>query len=469
MKRTILCIAIAILMIITPILEDNKALAKDYNPLPAMAPTFSTQNNITIEAIGAVLMEQTTGRVLYSKNAHEILYPASTTKILTALVALENANINDMIIIGEEVKMVPSHSTIAGLLPGETYSMYDLLLAMMLPSGNDAANAIAVYIARQAKDEELDIEQAIFEFSRLMNQRAQLIGAVRSNFVNPHGCHDKSHYTTAYDLALIAREAMNNPTFKKLVSTTSVVVEKPLKEPDKSDGSDKPNENHTHKWRNSNQLLNKENNDYYFPYATGIKTGFTTPAGHCLVSSASKDGFELISVVLRDSKEGRWFDSKKLLEYGLNNYTFHEFLKKGDILCTTYINNHAENESGKLNIMAAESYRDIFNKEDIPKIQSTIVWDNDLLDGNKDDEEDDLLSAPVSKGQKLGRVVYTLNGVFIKDIDLIADRDIQEKKFLNIAEINTLPLNQYSSLAFVIGLFIICLVVFIAAHRLRTR
>ncbi len=385
------------------------------------------------------------------------------------MVALENANINDMITTGEEVKIIPNHSTIAGLLPEETYSMSDLLLAMMLPSGNDAANAIAVHIARQTKDEELDIEQAIFEFSRLMNQRAQEIGALRSNFVNPHGCHDKNHYTTAYDLALIAREAMNNPIFKQLVSTTRAVVEKSLKEPNKSDTSDKPSEDSTHKWRNSNQLLIKENNDHYFPYATGIKTGFTTPAGHCLVSSASKDDLELISVVLRDSKEGRWFDSRKLLEYGLNNYTFHEFLKKGDILCTTYINNHAENESGKLNIIAAEGYRDIFNKEDIPKIQSTIVWDNDLLDGNKDNEEDDLLSAPVSKGQKLGRVVYTLNGVFIKDIHLIADRDIQEKKSLNIAEINTLPLSQYSSLAFIIGMFIICLVIFLAAHRLRTR
>jgi len=471
-KKSISWIIIITMVMVVSILNDCKAAFKDNTPPPASAPVLGTHNDITVEAAAAVLMEQTTGKILYSRNPHEIMYPASTTKILTTLVALENSDTQDTVTVGEEVKAVPNHSTVAGLIPGQTYSMSDLLLALMLPSGNDAANAIAVYIARRVKDESLDTDEAMVEFCRMMNQRAREIGAFRSNFVNPHGYHDNNHYTTAYDLALIAREAMNNPAFRRLVRTPHAVVEKPAvvdKAAEQSDTSDQPDEVCIHRWTNGNRLLNRTSKDYYFPYATGIKTGFTTPAGHCLVSSAFKDGLEVISVVLKSTQEGRWVDSRKLLEYGLNDCTFHQLLKKGDILCTLNVTNHAQDEPGQVNVIAAEDYRDIFDNEDIPKIQSTIVWNDDLLKDVGDNRENILLSAPVFKGQKLGRIVYTLDKVLIKQIDLVADRDIEAKLQPDMENTNTLPLGKHPNTVFVIGLLIICPGIFFTVRRLKAR
>ena len=252
-----------------------------------------------------VLMESETGKLLYEKNAYEKMYPASTTKILTALIALERGDLNDRITIGREVEMVPVDSSKAGHIPGDQIYLKDLLLGLMLPSGNDSAVAIANYIAKkETGDSNLSLEESFHYFAKLSNQRAKEIGAMQTHFINPHGYHDDGHYTTAYDLALIAREAMRNEVFREIVGTSSYTLEN-------GQGTQKE-----FFWNNTNLLLDPTALETYYPYATGLKTGFTTPAGECLVGTATKNGIHLIAVLLNSPKNKRWNQAKDLFEYG---------------------------------------------------------------------------------------------------------------------------------------------------------
>lgn len=253
------------------------------------------QGFVPLEAAGAIVIDQETGDVLYEKDALQQLYPASTTKILVALLAIEQGELDRLITVGEEVSLISDDSSRAGLRIGEQLTLRDLICALMLPSGNDAAYTIAVQIAREKSgDLSLDSRQAVALFVELMNRRARQAGAKNSHFVNPDGYHDQRHYTTPWDMALIAREAMQETFFRETVAMKYY----------ESRG-----------WKNTNKLLDPAS-PHYYSSATGVKTGYTSAAGHCLVSSASKDGAEVIAVVLGSSETGQWTDSVSLLEKG---------------------------------------------------------------------------------------------------------------------------------------------------------
>lgn len=233
-----------------------------------------------------------TGRVLFSHNMHDRLPMASTTKVMTALLGLELGDPKAMVTCSENAFGVSGTSIY--LAQGETLALSDMLLGLMLASGNDAAVAIAEHIAG-----------TVDAFAAMMNARAKVIGAVNTHFVNPHGLPDDDHYTTAYDLALIAREAMGNESFRTLVSTSRATI---------------PWEGRTYdrQLRNKNRLLT----DY--PGATGIKTGFTSKAGRCLVFGAARDGMELVGVVLGCSN---WFDeAERLLDSCFETYSMVDVL-----------------------------------------------------------------------------------------------------------------------------------------------
>ncbi|MBS4174601.1 D-alanyl-D-alanine carboxypeptidase family protein [Bacillus sp. FJAT-49736] len=254
-------------------------------------------NNLSIQGEAGVLMDEESGKIIYAKNANERLYPASTTKVLTALVALEKGNLNDQVRVGNEITMRDIDESSAGLKQGDVLPLKVLLTAMLLPSGNDAARTIAVYIAkRDSGKTNMSAQEGIQYFAKLMNKKAKEIGATHSHFVNPHGLHDPNHYTTAKDLAIIARAARGNPVFREIVS------EEAYKDP-------------TFTFYNRNELVNRSSANF-FQGADGIKTGFTDQAGHCLVSSANRGGKNLISVVLHSSKEGVYRDSTAMLNYG---------------------------------------------------------------------------------------------------------------------------------------------------------
>ena len=245
-------------------------------------------------ARSAILIEADSGDVLFEKNADEIMYPASTTKILTAYIALQMADLkNDTVTVSADaISSVPSTYTKIPLSSGEEINMLDLITATMIKSGNDGANAIAEFMSGSTEN-----------FAVLMNNIAYMLGCSSlTHFSNPSGIQDENHYTTARDMAIIAEAAMKNETFASIVQKTSY---------------DLPATN-MHPQRNimGRTSILEADSSYFYPYATGIKTGFTNAAGYCFVGSAEKGGVNLISVVFYTSDNGRWSDTRRLMEYG---------------------------------------------------------------------------------------------------------------------------------------------------------
>ena len=240
--------------------------------------------DLPLAAQSAALVDSYSGEFLYTKNPDAKQYPASSTKILTALIVIEAGNLDQLVTVApEDTKVEPSS---LDLKPGQQFTRRQLLFGMLLKSAND----VAMCLAR-------DNAGSVPGFAEKMDQRAAELGATNSHFVNPHGLHDPNHYTTAHDLVLIARAAMQQPLFRQIVSTIYYTWRTPNGEVDEL--------------RNHNRLLR------HFAGCNGLKTGYTRAAQQVLVSSALRGGHEVISVVLHTDKPGIWVDSKTLLTYGL--------------------------------------------------------------------------------------------------------------------------------------------------------
>jgi D-alanyl-D-alanine carboxypeptidase (penicillin-binding protein 5/6) len=240
--------------------------------------------DLPLAAQSAALVDSYSGEFLYTKNPDAKQYPASSTKILTALIVIEAGNLDQLVTVApEDTKVEPSS---LDLKPGQQFTRRQLLFGMLLKSAND----VAMCLAR-------DNAGSVPAFAEKMDQRAAELGATNSHFVNPHGLHDPNHYTTAHDLVLLARAAMQQPLFRQIVSTIYYTWRTPNGEVDEL--------------RNHNRLLR------HFAGCNGLKTGYTRAAQQVLVSSALRGGHEVISVVLHTDKPGIWVDSKTLLTYGL--------------------------------------------------------------------------------------------------------------------------------------------------------
>lgn len=246
-------------------------------------------------ARAAVIMDVGSGRILYSKNMNEKLAMASTTKIMTTLVAIESGRLEEKLTVSRKASLTEGSSIY--LREGEKHNVGDLLYAIMLRSGNDAAVAVAEHIGG-----------SIEGFAALMNEKAQEIGADDTKFVNPHGLDAEGHYTTARDLALITAYALKNPLFSDIVSSKKKTINGPN------------NENWDRVMINKNKML------WQFDGGDGVKTGFTKKAGRCLVSSATRNGMRLVCVVLNCGP--MWNDSSVLLEYGFKNFTNKKVVDK---------------------------------------------------------------------------------------------------------------------------------------------
>jgi serine-type D-Ala-D-Ala carboxypeptidase (penicillin-binding protein 5/6) len=240
--------------------------------------------DLSLAAQSAALVDSYSCEFLYTKNPDAKEYPASSTKILTALIVIEAGNLDQIVTVApEDIKVEPSS---IDLKPGQQFTRRQLLFGMLLKSAND----VAMCLAR-------DNAGSVPAFAEKMNLRAAELGATSSHFVNPHGLHDPNHYTTAHDLVLIARAAMQQPLFRQIVSTIYYAWRTPTGQ--------------VEELRNHNRLLR------HFAGCNGLKTGYTRPAQQVLVSSALRGGHEVISVVLHTDKPGIWVDSKTLLTYGL--------------------------------------------------------------------------------------------------------------------------------------------------------
>lgn len=357
-----------------------------------------------IASPAALLMDYSSGKILYEKNINEKRYPASLTKIMTAIIVLENCELSDVATVSYDAVMSLSSGYVtANLQIGEELTIEQLLYVLMVGSSNDAAIVLAEHVSGSVES-----------FADLMNEKAKELGCTSTNFVNPNGAHDENHYSTAYDLALMARYAMKNETFRTLVSTTSYT----LPTTNKYDREDRI-------FRTTNSLLHLDTSDradnYYYQYATGIKTGFTTPAGNCLIASANKNNLELITVVLgagqtKDGLSQRYLDTLSLFDYGYNTYTLKQIINTGGIIQTLNIKN-ATRKTKKVEAVVANDVYALMKQSDK---DSAVLPEINLNDN---------LKAPIKKGDVIGSVTYTVEGIQYTE-NLLANSDVKKSRIL---------------------------------------
>lgn len=350
------------------------------------------QAGTEVAAEAALLMDMGNGQVLYQKNADKMMYPASTTKILTALVVIKNNNLEDRVSVSRNAASIGgSH---VGLQEGEVLKLEDLLYILLLSSANDAAIALAEHTGGSVE-----------HFAEMMNKEAQAMGAVHSHFTNPHGLHDPNHYTTAGDLAIIAREAMKNPVFRKIVGTYHFKTDRNL--PQAVKGIPQVD------FVNHNKLLHPGYSGRY-EGATGIKTGYTDESGQCLVASARRGDRELLSVVL-NSNTAVYADATTLLNYGFNEFKPVELTAAGV-------------QAGAVPVKQGM-------EESVAAITSRQLYFNLPVSGDQKVDKkislDKSLTPPVEKGQKIGTISFLNQGQVIGTVNLVAGRNVEGKPFFS--------------------------------------
>ena len=358
-------------------------LAKPQSAVPA--PDF------TVSAEGAVLIDSNTGKILYGKNANEKLYPASTTKIITAILAIENCKLTDKITASYDAVMsLPSGYSNAAIQPNETLTSKELLEMFLIHSANEIGTIFAEHISGNVEN-----------FAKLMNKKATEIGCKNTNFTNPSGIHDQQHYSTAYDMALIAQYCMKNETFRNIVSMPSCTIE--------------PTDKYEQRFfRNTNDLLNKSS-DYYYKYAIGTKTGYTSQAKRCLIASAKKDNIELITVVLGTQStipDTRYLDTINLFEYGFSNYATKQIATRNTVAKEIIVEN-ATKDTENLSLLI---------KNDLTALTPAKMKLSDLDYSIKLNEN---ISAPIAEGETLGKIIYNIEGIEYSS-DLIANHAVEE-------------------------------------------
>lgn len=356
--------------------------------------SFSFADAPDISAESAILIDAESGTVLYEKNSNQKMYPASTTKILTGIIAIENGNFDQKVVVDDESPYEVYGSHIA-LEPGEILTMDELIHSLLIESANDSALVIAKHISGSVE-----------EFAKLMNNKAKEIGAVNSNFVNPNGLPDENHTTTAYDLAMIARYAMKNPTFENIVSSYTYSIEPTNKKTE------------TRYLKSNNKLLystekinvNGQNVTIKYEGADGIKTGYTDEAGQCLVSSATRNGQRFIAVVLHASGNNTFIDTHKLLNYGFENFSSEKVAFKNEFI------KNIDVENGDISIAVGIVDQDLYAL--IPKGKENEVKRNVNLP-NK-------IKAPITEGQVLGNIEYTLDDKSIGAVNIISAIEVNQ-------------------------------------------
>ncbi len=328
-----------------------------------------------VEALGAVLIDGETGRILWGKNEKQPMAMASTTKIMTAIIALENGNMNDIVTVSKRAAAAPDVQL--NLKPGEKMELMQLMYALMLMSYNDAAIAIAEHVGGSVEN-----------FCVMMTSKAKELGALDTVFETPNGLDHGDHHSTAYDMALITNYALNNNKFKEIITTPSITIK-----------SDKQ----TYDLVNRNRLLNE------FAGAIGVKTGFTGKAGHCFVGAAKRDDMTLISVVLgsgwgNKGKEQKWVDTKSLLNYGFDNFRYQNIISQKDKAATVYID---RSKTPSVDVYFSEGLKLPLTKEEAENMTVELTLPESVL-------------APVFKEQPLGTAKILIGGRVYKEIPLLA-------------------------------------------------
>ena len=319
----------------------------------------------------ACVINALTGDVVFSKNMNQKHAMASTTKIMTAIVAIERCNMDE--IVDVSATAANQEGSAAYISEGNQYYMKDLLYGLMLNSGNDAAVAIAEHVAGSEES-----------FAELMNEKAEELGLGNTHFMNPSGLDNPEHYTTVYNLALIARYAMTLPQFREIVATQTAQVQA-------------LNSDEILYFSNHNKMLS------LYEGANGIKTGFTKSTGRCLVSSAQRDGMEFIAVTLNDPND--WNDHAKMLDYAFSEHYPKKLIEQGDTVKVTNI------DGKDYSMVAASDFTIPFKEHQKTQVEVISHISNDL-------------QAPINQGEKVGWLEIVCDGVSIGEVDIISENDI---------------------------------------------
>lgn len=367
--------------------EARKSLPVETNSIP------NWPQGPSIGAEGAILMDAETGAILYGKNIHEKLYPASTTKILTTLIAAENCSLDEVVTFSHDaVFSVPYDGSNIGMDEGEELTMEQCLAAILISSANEVSNAVGEHVSGSME-----------AFALKMTERAKELGCLNSNFVNANGLYDDNHYTTAYDLATIGRAFFANELLCKYASTKQVHIPPTEKQPDDIYANSK------------NQLY--EGRTYSYEYLVGSKTGYTDEARQTLVSCAEKDGMKLICVILKEESPYQYEDTLALFNYGFSNFTkinISEEETKYNINNSSFF--YSENDifgnSQPILSLDSEDYIILPNTARFDETQSSISYDN------------------VEEGE-VALITYTYQGQFVGSATLNYDTEAESSYYFN--------------------------------------
>ena len=364
---------------LTTLTSENSGLNPNYSvPLiqgSRPVPPGDALPNVTARA--AIVIEASTGHVIYSRNADQRMFPASTTKMMTLITALESGRLDEIVTVGPNAD--GAEGSTLWLNAGEKIPLRELLYGMIMVSGNDAAIAIAEHLSGDVPN-----------FTALMTRRAKELGAKDTQFVNPHGLPSDNHYTTAHDLAIIAAHGYKLPEFEEIVTAK-----------EKSYG-----------WIHDFPKIIRSENQMLWLYrgGNGIKTGYTDSAGRCLVSAAKRDGIQIIAVVL--DSEYMWNDSILLLDYGFNNVKFEKLVKAGEV-----VKNIPVMSGRKKSVQVkttGEIVMPIFGNDE----PYEVVYDLPKV-----------LNAPIEDGQKVGRVRIMYGDKEAASSNIVATADVERKSF----------------------------------------
>lgn len=353
--------------------------------------TFAYNSEPNVSSKAAILVDNKTNKVLYSKNENKKMYPASITKILTAIIAIENSNLDDIVTASyDSVMSIPDGYSTANIEIGEQFTVEQLLQLLLVHSANDAANVLAEHIGG-----------SIDSFVSMMNTKLNELNIQNTHFTNTYGKHDENHYTTAHDLFVLMQYCLKNEQFRKIAGNASCAIPS------------------TNKYKNriytsTNELLVPDNKNYY-KYLTTGKTGYTSQAGECLVSSAYKDNLELICVVLGSSN--RFLDTKSLYEYGYSNYFIKDIANENQVVTQIEVKN-GTTDTKNLDLLLKEKISALTNisEQNIEITPKIILYDK--------------ISAPISEGQILGKVEYQIDDIKYTS-DLIASHNVEKSKLLD--------------------------------------
>ncbi len=388
-----------------------------------------------IRAEHAIVVNPETDTIVYEKDAHGRAYPASMTKMMTALIAITEGDLDKTVeVTSEAFYRLAEMGSGANFKAGEKYKMRDLLYYLLVSSGNDAANVIA-----------LDIAGSLDAFVTKMNAKAAELGMNDTHFANAHGLHDENHYTTAYDMYLLAKECKKLDLFNEITQTDRIVIEgKTL--------------------LNTNNLISKyKTPDYYYQYANGIKTGFTTPAGHCLASSATKKDTTYYCVVMgcptdEEKKVHSFVASKDLFEWAFDNFSEKTVVTKGQPV-----------QEIRIALSSQKDYLVLVTGDDLSALMSN-DYDPEKLEYTFDVPDD--LQAPVDQKTHIGTMSVSYEGRDLGTVELLAMNSVQVSPLLYVVnKVKSLIFHPYTKkiLIGLAALIVLIILISIVSSRIRRR